>query len=100
MSHNHPHKNEDEYFVRQNAELIAEMRRRLDAERASGERTAHFMKCPRCGADLEETTFHHMKIDVCPECKGTWLDAGELEMISHVKRSEISRFIGAMLGLK
>jgi uncharacterized protein len=41
-----------------------------------------------------------LKIDVCPECKGTWLDAGEIEMLGYVKRNEFSRFIGAMFGLK
>ena len=99
-THHKPTHNEDEYFAKHDAELIRQRRAALDEQRSRSERASHFMKCPRCGADLEETTFHHMKIDVCPECKGTWLDAGELDMITHVKRSEVSRFIGAMLGLK
>ena len=90
---------EDEYFARHNAELIREQRARLDAERKAVERKAHFNKCPRCGADLQEREFHHMKIDICPECGGTWLDKGELQMLTHVERSGFSRFIGDMLGL-
>ena len=96
---NKPSSNEDEYFARANAELIKEQRSRLDEERRKAERKAHYMKCPKCGADLKEREYHHMKIDQCPECGGTILDKGELEMLVHVERSGLSRFIGDMLGL-
>jgi uncharacterized C2H2 Zn-finger protein len=94
-----PSRPEDEYFAKHDAELMKERRARLDAERQNAERKAHWMKCPKCGADLKERTFHHMKIDVCPDCGGTFLDKGELEMLTHVNRSNFSRFIGDMLGL-
>ena len=96
----HPSRNEDEYFAKHDAELLKARRHQLDERRQSQERASHYMKCPKCGADLKEQTFHHLKIDVCPDCKGTWLDAGEIEMLGHVKRNEFSRFIGAMFGLK
>ena len=99
-THHKPTHNEDEYFAKHDAELIKERRAALDEQRRKTERASHYMKCPKCGADLEERKFHHMVIDVCPDCKGTWMDAGELDMISHVKRSEISRFIGSLFGLK
>lgn len=95
-----PSRNEDEYFVKHDAELIKARRAQLDAERARSERSAHFMKCPKCGADLKERPFHHVRIDVCSECGGTWLDKGELEMLAHVERGGLSRFIGDMLGIK
>ena len=47
-----PSKNEDEYFAKQNLEIIHEMRVKLDAERRKAERKAHHNKCPRCGGDL------------------------------------------------
>jgi uncharacterized protein len=97
---NHPSRNEDEYFAKHDAELLKERRQALDEHRNKKERAAHYMKCPKCGADLKEQSFHALKIDVCPECKGTWLDAGEIEMLGYVKRNEFSRFIGAMFGLK
>jgi hypothetical protein len=96
----HPSRNEDEYFAKHDAELLKARRLQLDEKRRMAERASHHMKCPKCGGDLKETTFHHMKIDVCPDCKGTWLDAGEIEMLGHVKRNEFSRFIGALFGLK
>lgn len=95
-----PSRNEDEYFAKQDAELIRSHRSRLDEERRLAERRSHYMKCPKCGADLQEREFHHVKIDICPECRGTWMDAGELEMLGYVKRNEFSRFIGSLFGLR
>ncbi|MGI9075758.1 MAG: zf-TFIIB domain-containing protein [Gemmatimonadaceae bacterium] len=95
-----PSRNEDEYFVRQDAELIRARRLRLDAERAARERAQHFMKCPKCGGDLKEREFYSVKIDACQDCKGVWLDAGELDMLAHVERKGFSRVIGDFLGLK
>ena len=99
MTTNPTRSNEDEYFARHNAELIKQQRAKLDEERAAAERKAHYNKCPRCGCDLKERTYHHVKVDVCPECEGMWLDKGELQMLTHVERNSFSRFIGDMLGL-
>jgi hypothetical protein len=93
-----PSRNEDEYFTRQDAELMKARRAELDAARRAQERKAHYMKCPKCGADLKEVQFQNVRVDVCPECKGTWLDAGELEMIRFVQQSAVTRFIDDMLG--
>ncbi|MEK6611678.1 MAG: zf-TFIIB domain-containing protein [Gemmatimonadota bacterium] len=88
---------EDEYFLKLDAELIKAHRARLDAERTNTERRAHYMKCPKCGANLVETDYHHVKVDVCNECKGMWLDAGELEMIAHVKEDNVGGFLRDLL---
>jgi hypothetical protein len=41
----------------------------------------HWMHCPKCGQEL--ATEHHgpVEIDLCPSCRGLWLDANELETI-------------------
>ena len=39
------------------------------------------MKCPVDGAELIVTERSDVEIDVCPECRGVWLDRGELEKI-------------------
>ncbi len=39
------------------------------------------MKCPIDGAELVVTERSEVEIDVCPECRGVWLDRGELEKI-------------------
>jgi uncharacterized protein len=95
-----PTRTEDEYFVKQDAELIKAQRAKLDEERAKLERKSHFMKCPKCGADLMETEFHNIKIDRCSECRGIWFDAGEVEMIEHVDQSQLRGFVRSMFGLK
>ncbi len=82
-----PSKNEDEYFAKQNLELIHEMRVKLDAERKKAERTAHRNKCPRCGGDLEEKHAEHVRVDECRECGGIWLDKGELDQLQRVNRA-------------
>jgi ribosomal protein L37AE/L43A len=95
-----PSRNEEEYFARVNADLIKAQRAKLDRGRLTQERASHYMKCPKCGADLREREFHHMRIDECRECGGMWLDKGEMEMIAHVDRNKLRRFIGTMFGLK
>jgi hypothetical protein len=82
-----PSRNEDEYFAKQDAELIKEMRAKLDSERVAQERKAHYMKCPKCGADLKEEDHGPAKVDICPECKGMWLDAGEMDLLRQVQKS-------------
>jgi hypothetical protein len=79
-----PSRNEHEYFVRRDAELMQERRARLDEERSRMERGSHLNKCPRCGVDLEERDHNGVKIDQCGTCGGMWLDKGELEIIEEI----------------
>ena len=78
-----PSQNEDEYFARENAELLRRQRERMEATRAEEERKSHYMKCPKDGYDLTSTQFHGVQIESCPHCGGVWLDAGELAQIVH-----------------
>ena len=39
------------------------------------------MKCPVDGATLTMTERSGVEIDYCPECRGVWLDRGELDKI-------------------
>ncbi len=89
-------RNEDEYFLKLDAELIKAHRARLDAERKAAE-MAHPWKCPKCRGALIETTIQHVKVDVCENCRGMWLDAGEFEMLTHVHESSVSTFLGDIL---
>jgi hypothetical protein len=91
---------DEEYFKKKDLELIEEQRRKLDQERAKAERSSHFMKCPKCGADLREREFHNVRIDVCTECNGVFLDAGEIELIAKIDTSRIGGFVRTLFGLK
>ena len=37
------------------------------------------MKCPVCHVELKMTDRQGVEIDYCPQCRGVWLDRGELD---------------------
>ena len=37
--------------------------------------------CPRCGIGLAMSDRQGIEIDYCPQCRGVWLDRGELDKI-------------------
>ncbi len=39
------------------------------------------MKCPNCNVTLVMTDRSGIEIDYCPDCRGVWLDRGELDKI-------------------
>ena len=39
------------------------------------------MKCPICNVDLLMAERQGVEIDYCPQCRGVWLDRGELDKI-------------------
>ena len=39
------------------------------------------MKCPNCNETLLIAERHNVEIDYCPNCRGVWLDRGELDKI-------------------
>lgn len=39
------------------------------------------MKCPICNVDLLMSERQGIEIDYCPECRGIWLDRGELDKL-------------------
>jgi uncharacterized protein len=76
---------EEEYFYRKNQELLAKKRGELDAQRQSQEsaqlRELHWMRCPKCGQQMEEQDRAGIKVDVCSGCRGVFFDEGELELL-------------------
>lgn len=40
-----------------------------------------FLKCPLCNVDLVMSERQGIEIDYCPQCRGVWLDRGELDKI-------------------
>ena len=39
------------------------------------------MQCPVCREALRSSDRHGIQIDVCPRCRGVWLDRGELDKL-------------------
>ena len=100
MSQDPTRRNEDEYFARQNAELLAEHRARLDAERASRTEAGQGLRCPRDGAVMFERAHHGVAIDVCPDCGGIFLDRGELDLLAHVEDQEMGRAASRLFAVR
>lgn len=39
------------------------------------------MKCPVCDVTLSISSREGVEIDFCPQCRGVWLDRGELDKV-------------------
>lgn len=39
------------------------------------------MNCPNCSTKLHMTERKGIEVDFCPDCRGVWLDKGELDKI-------------------
>ena len=78
-------KEEDKHFWDRDRELIEKLRAKAEAERREQEKKhrkeTHWMKCPKCGHDMQETSHGPLMVDRCTECGGIYLDAGELELL-------------------
>ncbi len=53
------------------------------------------MQCPRCQKTLHMTERQGVEIDYCPECRGVWLDRGELDKIIERAGPADARGVGA-----
>ena len=82
-------RNEEEYFVRQAAELLRKERQRAEAAALDAQRKTHYMKCPKDGYDLTTQEFHGVEIETCSHCGGMWVDASDIEAVSHEERSSV-----------
>lgn len=49
------------------------------------------MKCPICNVDLQMTERQGVEIDYCPQCRGVWLDRGELDKIIEKSQAPVSQ---------
>ena len=43
--------------------------------------STHSMPCPACNVPLVMSERQGVEIDYCPQCRGVWLDRGELDKI-------------------
>ena len=81
-----PSQTEDEYFVREDAEkkrkLAIAAKKETEAEELKRLKELHFMRCPKCGLQLQEVKYKGIDVDVCFSCHGIFLDQGELETIA------------------
>jgi uncharacterized protein len=76
---------EDEYvWVQEMQQRMTRLAREQQAQAEAEKqrlKEAHWMHCPKCGQQLAAEICGGVEIDVCPSCKGVWLDQGELGSI-------------------
>ena len=97
MTTDKPSRAEEEYFAKKEAELREQRRLSAEAAQQDAERRAHFMKCPKCGADLRVETYHGVEIDRCSECDGIWFDAGEAELLIEKESAGIGKIFASVV---
>ncbi|MBW2206883.1 MAG: zf-TFIIB domain-containing protein [Deltaproteobacteria bacterium] len=80
-----PSEAEEKYILKMEEEQLKKLRGECDQkreeERKKFQKESHWMKCPKCGSDLEEINLQSVFIDKCEQCDGIWLDHGELELL-------------------
>lgn len=47
------------------------------------------LACPNCSVALVEIERSHIMIDACPQCRGVWLDRGELDRLLERERQAL-----------
>lgn len=50
------------------------------------------LNCPVCKSVMQERNMHDVTIDECPQCRGIWLDRGELQKILGGLRADMESF--------
>jgi uncharacterized protein len=46
------------------------------------------LMCPNCQASMQAVTRTGVEFDMCPTCRGVWLDRGELEKLVAMGRDD------------
>jgi hypothetical protein len=92
-----PSEKEEEYFARLEFERLRKLHEERDKQIAENEKRRmkelHHMRCPKCGMELTEVDYQGVKIDKCFSCEGVWLDAGELESLTALKKPALDGFL-------
>lgn len=95
---------EEEYFSRLDKEQAAKLREHIAAEKAKSAREErqklHYMRCGKCGGELETQAFRGVDIDVCGECGAVLLDPGELQVLAGEDQSGVLDGLRHLFGFK
>ncbi len=98
-----PSKAEEEYFFQQEVEklkkLADEHRHEVVAEEREKQKKLHWMRCCKCGEELQVVHYGEIEIDRCFGCGGVWLDDGELEKIVDHEEKQDRSLLSSMFGV-
>ncbi|HET9482289.1 MAG TPA: zf-TFIIB domain-containing protein [Candidatus Polarisedimenticolia bacterium] len=101
---------EDEWFARNEEELLRQARRAheqrlqdLTGRQIEGEarrlRELHYLKCPKCGHDMSSRTLEGIEIEECGTCQGLFFDRGELDSLLLKQSEERRGFFRKLIGM-
>lgn len=75
---------QDDWYI-DNQDILDERREKLDAKRSKLEsqrsNQSFWMRCPKCGAAMQEINLSGIIVEQCLGCKGLYFDHGELETL-------------------
>lgn len=87
-----PSDNEEDYIRQEELEKLRRQRLAMLEKTAEEEverlKKLHWMRCPKCGMELDEVDYKAVKVDACLSCGGMFLDRGEIEKVLEHERSE------------
>jgi Zn-finger nucleic acid-binding protein len=93
-----PTSQEDEYFVKEDAEkkrrIALEMKKQLAADQQAALKQLHFGHCPKCGMNMQEVRYGKLNVDACFACGGVFLGKGDMDLIAQPQQKGI---MGAIL---
>jgi uncharacterized protein len=99
-----PSEGERDYFQKQDQEkmlrLAAQRKDKATAEAAEELRLAHWMRCAKCGNEMESMPFRGVEIERCPNCGGVYLDSGELETLAGEDKGGVFAGLADLVGIK
>ena len=52
------------------------------------------LMCPNCDGSMQAVQRAGVEFDMCPRCRGVWLDRGELEKLMALEREETPAIYG------
>lgn len=105
-----PLKHEDRYFLEKERAAIEKLRKHREERRRNEENSAsakvldelkkaHWMRCPKCGHEMEEVQYEGVAVDRCTRCEGIYLDRGEMEDLFLKKQEERRNIFRKILGI-
>jgi Zn-finger nucleic acid-binding protein len=60
----------------------------------------HWMRCPKCGSELQEQDYDQLKVDVCTVCAGVYLDHLDFQSLlvkqTDVRKNVLKRVFGSL----
>jgi ribosomal protein L32 len=88
---------EADYFIRENSvsrHRLSEERKREHKKAHDQELKAlHFMKCPKCGHDLETKRLSYIDVDQCTSCGALVLAPDDIDRFITEEKSILKTFI-------